>query len=75
MNKKDRFFATIERRPVDRPAAWLGIPATSALPRLFSHFQATDIAGLKQAVGDDIWLISLGRIRAHTFQWKNVGLW
>ena len=59
MTKKERFFATIERRPVDRPAAWLGIPATTALPRLFAHFHATDLAGLKLAVGDDVWPVEL----------------
>ena len=59
MTKKERFFATIERRPVDRPASWLGIPAPSALPRLFSHFYATDLAGLKQAIDDDVWPVEL----------------
>jgi len=59
MTKKERFFATIERRPVDRPASWLGIPATSALPRLLSHFHATDLAGLKRAIGDDVWPVEL----------------
>jgi len=59
MTKKERFFATIERRPVDRPASWLGIPATAALPRLLSHFHATDIAGLKRAIGDDVWPVEL----------------
>lgn len=50
MTRKDRFFATLERRPVDRPVAWLGIPATSALPRLCSHVHAADLAGLKPAM-------------------------
>jgi uroporphyrinogen decarboxylase len=54
LTRKERFFATIERRSVDRPASWLGIPATAALPRLLSHFQAEDQAGLKQTVGDDV---------------------
>lgn len=26
MNSLERFYATIERKPVDRPAAWLGMP-------------------------------------------------
>lgn len=59
MTKKERFIATLERQPVDRPASWLGIPATAALPRLLSHFRAADLVGLKQAVGDDIWPVEL----------------
>jgi uroporphyrinogen decarboxylase len=59
MTRKERFFATIERRSVDRPASWLGIPATAALPRLLSHFQAADLAELKQAIGDDVWPVEL----------------
>jgi len=59
MTKKERIIATIERRTVDRPASWLGIPATAALPRLLSHFNATDLTGLKQAIGDDVWPVEL----------------
>ena len=59
MTKKERFIATIERRTVDRPASWLGIPATAALPRLLSHFHTADLAGLKQAIGDDVWPVEL----------------
>ena len=59
MNNKERFIATIERRPVDRPASWLGIPATGALPALLGHFQVNDLMGLKQAIGDDVWPVEL----------------
>jgi uroporphyrinogen decarboxylase len=59
MNKKERFFATLERRPVDYPASWLGIPATRAMPALLAHFQVNDLAGLKQAIGDDVWPVEL----------------
>ncbi len=34
MNRKERFYATIERKPVDRPASWLGLPVEEALPAL-----------------------------------------
>ena len=38
MNHRERFAATIERRPVDRPCTWLGIPDAQALPGLFAYF-------------------------------------
>lgn len=59
MTPKARFHATIERRPVDRPASWLGIPATAALPALMSHFGAQDYAALKRRLGDDVWPVEL----------------
>ncbi len=34
MTALERFIATIENKPVDRPACWLGIPTESALPGL-----------------------------------------
>jgi uroporphyrinogen decarboxylase len=42
-NSNNRFYATVERRPVDRPASWLGIPEKHALPVLLKHFDATDM--------------------------------
>jgi len=59
MTKKQRFHATVERKAVDRSASWLGIPATAALPALLSHFGAADLAGLKNAIGDDVWPVEL----------------
>jgi len=59
MNKKERFFATIERKAVDRPACWLGIPANDALPALLKHFEVADLAGLKALIGDDVWPVEL----------------
>lgn len=59
MNKKQRFHATVERKPVDRPAAWLGIPATAAMPALLDHFEATNMAELKTTIGDDVWPVEL----------------
>ena len=43
MNHIERFYATIERRPVDHPASWLGIPDAKALPMLYRHFGVTDM--------------------------------
>lgn len=54
MDKRSRFHATIERRPVDRPACWLGMPVPSAMPGLHRHFGSSDLAGLRAAVDDDV---------------------
>ncbi len=59
MNHKERFFATVERRPVDRPATWLGLPDPKALPALFREFGVNSVAGLKAAIGDDIHPVEL----------------
>jgi uroporphyrinogen decarboxylase len=59
MNKRERFHATIERKPVDRPASWLGIPAEPAIPALCAHFNVEDMAGLKDRIRDDVWPLEL----------------
>ena len=38
MNHVERFHATIDRRPVDRPCTWLGLPTEEAWPGLLQHF-------------------------------------
>lgn len=52
MKHVKRFFATVERRAVDRTAAWLGLPTGEAMPGLLSYFKAGDIAGVKKLIGD-----------------------
>ena len=54
MTSKERFHATVERRPVDRPASWLGIPATAAVPGLLEYFKAGNLTELRQSIGDDV---------------------
>lgn len=54
MTHKDRFLATIEYAPVDRPASWLGLPVPSAEPALQNHFGVNSIQALKQIIDDDI---------------------
>ena len=34
MDKRERFYKTIHRESVDRPAFWLGLPTDAALPAL-----------------------------------------
>ena len=38
MNSIERFYATIERKPVDRPACWLGDPTLDAVPALCDYY-------------------------------------
>ena len=57
MTHKERFFATLERRPVDRPASWLGLPVPSALPNLFKYFGVDSVDELKRKIDDDVYPI------------------
>lgn len=59
MNKMDRFYATIERRPVDRPASWLGLPVPEAEPGLLEYFNAENIEQLKYIIDDDIYPVDI----------------
>ena len=59
MNHLERFYATIERRPVDRPAAWLGIPDAGALPKLYEYFGVDNMRDLKLKLGDDIYPVEM----------------
>ena len=55
MNHKERFYATIERKEVDRPASWMGIPVQEAYDNLFTHFKVKNLRGLKIKLDTDIW--------------------
>lgn len=59
MTHKERFFATIQRKPADRPASWLGLPVTSAIPGLFKYFKVSSVEELKFLIDDDIWPIEV----------------
>ncbi|MCK5802457.1 MAG: methyltransferase [Lentisphaeria bacterium] len=59
MTKIERFLATVERRSVDRPAAWLGMPVGETIPLLMVHVGATDLEALKRALGDDVWPVEV----------------
>ena len=43
MTHKERFLATIERKPVDRPASWLGLPHPHSIPELLKYFKVADL--------------------------------
>ena len=59
MTHKERVHATVERRPVNRPASWLGIPAASAVPRLLSYFFVPDLDALRVKLDDDVYPVEL----------------
>jgi uroporphyrinogen decarboxylase len=59
MTKRERFLRTVERRDVDRPATWLGMPTDAALPQLLRHFRAKDLGELKLRIGDDVWPVDV----------------
>jgi uroporphyrinogen decarboxylase len=59
MNKKDRFFATIARQPVDRNASWLGLPTPAAMPGLMAFFGVDNVLSLKQKLDDDVYPIEM----------------
>jgi uroporphyrinogen decarboxylase len=55
MTPKERFFATINNHPVDRPATWLGLPTPDAIPGLLEYFKVDSISTLKAKLQDDVW--------------------
>ncbi len=59
MNHRDRFLATILYEPVDRPAAWLGMPVPAAEPGLKKHFRVNSMDGLKRILDDDIYPVDV----------------
>ena len=59
MDKKERFFRTLNREETDKPAWWLGMPTAEAIPSLYKYFGVKDFKGLKSAVDDDIWTIDM----------------
>jgi uroporphyrinogen decarboxylase len=59
MTHLERFLATVERRPVDYPASWLGLPHPDALPALYAHFGVKTVNELKEKIGDDVFAVEM----------------
>ncbi|MBQ3669125.1 MAG: methyltransferase [Clostridia bacterium] len=57
MTSKERFLATIERKRVDRPACWVGMPDQTSLPALYKYFGVSDMPSFKAKLGDDVYHI------------------
>ncbi len=79
MTSLERFLATIERCPVDRPAFWLGLPVAGAIPALLAHFGASDLRDLYVKAGDDLYPIEFpyrspaGDAIYMAFDWTGAG--
>ncbi|MEI6387486.1 MAG: uroporphyrinogen decarboxylase family protein [Spirochaetota bacterium] len=59
ITNRERFIATIERKPVDHPASWLGMPTHEALPGLFAYFGVADTFELKRKIADDLFVVDI----------------
>ena len=59
MNHKQRFMATINRVPVDRPAWWLGLPAPGSHAGLFEYFGVRSVDELKSKLDDDVYPVEM----------------
>lgn len=59
MDRIERFYATIERKAVDRPASWLGLPTPEACARLFEYFKVSNINEIKEVLQDDVYPVEI----------------
>ena len=59
MTHLERFYATVERREVDYPASWLGLPLPETMPNLLNFFQVKNEIDLKARLNDDIYPVEM----------------
>ncbi|WP_163712563.1 uroporphyrinogen decarboxylase family protein [Mangrovibacterium lignilyticum] len=59
LTHKERFYATINNEPVDRPASWLGLPVPQAEKALISHFGVKSVDELRQLIDDDVYPVEV----------------
>lgn len=59
MTKRERFIRTIERKEVDKPAKWLGIPVPDSMEALLKYFGVSSYSELKGKIDDDVWNVEL----------------
>ncbi len=59
MTHLERFYATIERKSVDYPASWLGLPVPDAQQPLIEYFKIRNINEMSNAVNDDVYPVEL----------------
>lgn len=59
MDHRERFFATIERKDVDRPACFLGLPTTKGWKTLKNYFGLNTEDEVRARIGDDLYPIEM----------------
>ena len=59
MNSIERFYATVARENVDRPACWLGDPTPEAAEKLCKHYNVPNVSELKKVCGDDFYAVEI----------------
>jgi len=59
MDHKERFIATIEREPVDRPACFLGLPTSDGWKVLMKYFGCSTKDEVRARMGDDIYPVEM----------------
>ena len=59
MNSRERFYATIARKPVDRPAVWMSAPVGIELERMCAFYGVKNWHELQVAAGDDVYAFDI----------------
>lgn len=59
MTHIERFYATVERREVDYPASWLGLPLPETMSNLLHFFHVETESELKSELNDDIYPVEM----------------
>ncbi len=54
MNHIERFYATVNREPVDRPCTWLGVPHPASHRKLCDYFNVKTLLELITKLDDDL---------------------
>lgn len=59
MTGKERFYATVAREKVDRPAVWMSAPVGQELINMCRHYQVPDWHSLQLKAGDDVYAFDI----------------
>ena len=59
MTGKERFYATVDRRPVDRPAVWMSAPVGEELTNICRLYGVKDWHELQVIAGDDVYAFDI----------------
>jgi len=59
MNSRERFYATVARQPVDRPAVWMSAPVGAELANMCRYYQVNNWHELQVKAGDDVYAFDI----------------